>query len=96
LVVLVHGDVEDDQKLVKALEHRADIIMSASGLPSGYSKEVNGQVHARTPHTHHRTRTHTRTDATLRVQLLVHGNGVPQSKLMHFKSHDNTVRFMSK
>ncbi|ELR14779.1 angiotonin transactivated protein 1 isoform 2, putative [Acanthamoeba castellanii str. Neff] len=71
LVVLVHGDVEDDQKLVKALEHRADIIMSASGLPSGYSKEVNGQ-------------------------LLVHGNGVPQSKLLHFKSHDNTVRFMSK
>jgi hypothetical protein len=111
LVVLVHGDVEDDQKLVKALEHRADIIMSASGLPSGYSKEVNGQVpHTHTqPHTHtyNRTRTritvssfsldcHTSTDATLRVQLLVHGNGVPQSKLMHFKSHDNTVRFMSK
>jgi hypothetical protein len=44
LVVLVHGDVEDDGKLVKALEHKADLIMTASGLSSGYSKEVNGQV----------------------------------------------------
>jgi hypothetical protein len=55
--VLVHGDVEDDQKLVRALEHRADIIMAASGLPSGYSKEVNGQVHLYT-HDTSRPRVH--------------------------------------
>jgi hypothetical protein len=46
LVVLVHGDVEDDGKLVKSLEHKADFIMAASGLSSGYSKEVTGQVRA--------------------------------------------------
>jgi KaiC/GvpD/RAD55 family RecA-like ATPase len=46
LVALVHEDVEDavDQSFVRSLVYKADLVMSVDGLPSGYSKDVNGQV----------------------------------------------------
>ena len=51
LASLIHRDKECEDNdlnfLMKNLQHKSDIILHVVGLPTGYSKEVHGQLHIR-------------------------------------------------
>eukprot|EP00761_Pharyngomonas_kirbyi_P007206 gb/GECH01007216.1/.p1 GENE.gb/GECH01007216.1/~~gb/GECH01007216.1/.p1 ORF type:complete len:285 (+),score=75.72 gb/GECH01007216.1/:1-855(+) len=45
IITCVHSDGgEKIERWIRSAEHRSDLIFSVSGLPTGYSKEVHGQV----------------------------------------------------
>ncbi|KAL6073364.1 Elongator subunit elp6 [Balamuthia mandrillaris] len=48
LVLLAHGDEGDEggaESWLKHLEYESDIVVGVDGLPSGYSKDVHGQMY---------------------------------------------------
>jgi len=44
IVVLTHGEAEDDFAFVKGLQHMADVTFVVGGLESGHSKDIHGQI----------------------------------------------------
>eukprot|EP01133_Synstelium_polycarpum_P006528 gene6528-7559_t len=44
VIVLFHSDSNDDETFFKQLQYEADLTMNIAGLPSGYSKDIDGQI----------------------------------------------------
>jgi len=44
LVIIFHSDCDEDSKFYNMLKYESDLTISISGLKSGYSKDIDGQI----------------------------------------------------